>query len=70
MRWAKHTRAPSNIIFAEIVKVPILLQCFGSSKLHRVCKYYNLLLWNGTLYYPTTGEHLLTSVQHILYISK
>lgn len=31
-----------------------LHECFGSSKLHRVCKYYNLLLWNGTLYYPTT----------------
>ena len=32
------------------------MQCFGSSKLHRVCKYYNLLHWNGTLYYPTTGS--------------
>lgn len=47
------------------LKIPILLQCFGSSKLHRVCKYYNLLLWNGTLYYPTTGDHLLKSVHHI-----
>ena len=35
-----------------------LLQCVGESVKHRVCKYYNLLLWNGTLYYPTTGELL------------
>lgn len=36
-----------------------LYECFGSSKLHRVCKYYNLLLWNGTLYYPTTDLAVL-----------
>ena len=39
----------------------VYVQCFGSSKLHRVCKYYNLLLWNGTLYYPTTGIVLMPS---------
>ncbi|KAL3143320.1 hypothetical protein ABBQ38_002159 [Trebouxia sp. C0009 RCD-2024] len=38
-----------------------LHECFGSSKLHRVCKYYNLLLWNGTLYYPTTDVGTLVS---------
>eukprot|EP00891_Asterochloris_glomerata_P001651 jgi/Astpho2/1651/Aster-04087 len=36
-----------------------LLQCVGKTMKHRVCKYYNLLLWNGTLYYPTTDEMVL-----------
>ena len=35
-----------------------LLQCVGETVKHRVCKYYNLLLWNGTLYYPTTGDFM------------
>ena len=42
----------------RLTSVGHLSQCTGNTYEHRVCKYSNLLLWNDTFYYPTTGEGL------------
>lgn len=40
------------------------MQCTGVLFQHRVCHFYNLILWNGTLLYITDGEHMLHG-QHV-----
>lgn len=32
------------------------MQCWGKGYHQRICKFYNLLLWNDTFYYPTSGK--------------
>ena len=32
-----------------------MLQCWGKEYGQRICKFYNLLLWNDTFYYVTAG---------------
>ena len=31
------------------------VQCWGKGYHQRICKFYNLLLWNDTFYYVTSG---------------
>ena len=33
-----------------------LMQCWGRNAGQRICKFYNLLLWNDTFYYVTSGD--------------
>jgi len=38
---------------------PASHQCWGKGYDHRICKFYNLLLWNDTFYYVTSEESVL-----------
>ncbi|KAK9814303.1 hypothetical protein WJX72_003660 [[Myrmecia] bisecta] len=46
--------ASGNPLFAETTH-----RCLGSMYTHRVCHYYNLYLWNDTIYYVTTDAGTL-----------
>ena len=43
----------------------LMLQCYGSVYQHRVCRYQDLILWNETLWYITTGPPFKPLMQRL-----
>lgn len=46
------------------------VQCWGKGYHQRICKFYNLLLWNDTFYYVTSGAPLQGDLASCLLLSR